>query len=136
MVLLSEFGGSCEERGGRLDHAAVVDDSLDRGEQRGHGLGRAPRANGDVGDLVADEVQGSEREARIDKERVCRPVVVVLGVERGEYDARVEQQRRHWPGRVALTCSAALPPWGRGRRAGSSVARPRCRLNGTCVVAG
>ncbi len=46
----------------------------------------------------------------------------VLGIEGGEQDACVEKERRHEPGRVAFTRSAACPPWGEASRSNDRIA--------------
>jgi hypothetical protein len=74
---------------------------------RGRRLRRAPRPHGDVRDLTAGEIERGESSVLAFQQGPRRLVMVVLGIEGGEQDARVEKQRRHGLGRVALTCSAA-----------------------------
>ena len=103
----------------------VVGEPLDHGEQRRHRLRCAPGPHGDVGDLIAGEVERGEGGLLVFQQTSCRLVMVVLGIEGGEQDARVEKQRRHGPGRVAFTCSAARPPWGEASLSSDRIAAAR-----------
>ena len=68
---------------GRED-AAIVGEPVDNGEQGRHGLRCAPGPHGDVGDLIAGQVERGEADLLPFQQCSCMLVMAVLAIEGGE----------------------------------------------------
>lgn len=108
--MLGKLGCPSQERARGDQDSSVIGYLLNCRQQRSYRLWRTPSTYCNVGDLVAGEVEGCERGLGVDQKEPRRLIMIVLGIEGGEQDAGVEEQRRHGPGRVAFTWAAEPPP--------------------------
>ena len=97
---LGELRRARQQRGPGGEDAAVLGDPVDRAEEWRHRLGRPPCSHGDIGHLITGKVQGGEGGFLVFEQCARRLVIVVVGIESREQDARVEEERGHAGGRA------------------------------------